>query len=52
MGDFRIEDIYFTGILRQKAGIKKINEYRKTFIWLDRKFKGKTTKHQYVGEHF
>ena len=33
MNDFRIEDIYFTGILRQKAGIPSPQEFAKKVIW-------------------
>ena len=44
MGDFRIEDIYFTGILREKAKITKIQEFVKTIFAM----KGKSGKERSI----
>ncbi|CAG5081712.1 Oidioi.mRNA.OKI2018_I69.PAR.g9944.t1.cds [Oikopleura dioica] len=30
LGDFRIEDIYFTGILREKAGVNNLQDFTRT----------------------
>ncbi|CBY11121.1 unnamed protein product [Oikopleura dioica] len=30
LGDFRIEDIFFTGILREKAGVKNLQDFTRT----------------------